>query len=627
VPGAGLSIRTLATQVEDDRTEERGIVRAVWNPYKRFLGWFLSFALLVPPVFYIGLARGIPAEAQIATKPLIVVYDFDNLTKMGGGLLGRSATDAVVVEMQKTGRYEVVRRDQVIQEMEIQELSLPLDSVAMAKIAEALGATQYALGSVTKAKINTQASAKQAEVEIAVRIVDRFSGELANGAVVSALSARRLGYTGTDQALLNEALSKAAYLAVQEIVAEVVPEGQVQFTFGKDEISINRGSADGVKTGMRFVILRPRGNEMDVIGRATVTDVETADCSARIDENLRGIRSEDIARAVFEMPEVGPKPIGEVLKNKGPHLAKMLLGLAVLVALISLTKKGSKGGDIVRGVVAQATNENDALGINGPGVVVTFKSAEFENAYENIFEYRIYRDDVGLVGTVEPRTGTMTWVNDTVGGEPYSYYTPAEPPVWVDDDPTAGLTRNTDGVTPAVTTGQHYRYSVTVIHRQSREIQGSTGDTSGGEAVTQYRAVESPRSLAMSGQVTVLNPTGILTHPVNNSTSVDLKDVSFRWELVGGGNRYAIQASTDVSFQTGTVTLGPVQKVGTEGTEVEYRAKNDERLIAFGRLPGPPVVFWRVGARNSADSPGPYTGYVWSDPYAFEPQEEPPVHP
>lgn len=616
-------------------------MRAFWNPYKKSLGWFLSLALLAPSVFYVGLARGIPAEAQIAAKPLIVVYDFENQTKIGGGLLGRSATDAVVVEMQRSGRYEVVRRDQVIQEMEIQELSPPLDSVAMAKIAEALGAMEYAYGFVTKARVLTEASAKQAQVIIEVRMVDRFSGELLNGAVVEGLSARRLGYTGTDQALLNEAVSKAAYSAVRAMVSEVVPLGQVLHTFGKDEVSINRGSRDGVTKGMRFVILRPRGNEMDLIGRATVTDVEKAGCAARIDENLRGIRSEDIAKAVFEMPTAGPQPIRETIKQKGPKLGKIILGLAILVALISLTKKGSKGGDVVRGVTAQAANENDALGVNGPAVVVSFRSAEFQN-YRNIIQYKIWRSDqpMGLdsppVGVVEPRTGTITWVNDSLGGQEFTYYYPDPPGEIIEDDPTAYPSGSDAGTTPAATAGQYYRYFVTVVHRQELTIPsgagGGTGGTGGGggEATVRVRFYESAPSLAGSGQVTVVNPNpvgGMLNNPVNNSTSVDLKDVSFRWELIDGANEYAVQLSTDVTFQTGAVTLGPLRKVGTPGSAVEYRARNDERLIAFGRLPGPPVVFWRVGVRNATDLPGPYASYVWSDPYAFEPQEEPPVHP
>ncbi len=68
-------------------------------------------ALLLPLLILAASPR--QAHAQLTRIPQVAVIDFGNLsTVQAGGILGRQATDAVVVEMTRTGRFDVTPRTQ-----------------------------------------------------------------------------------------------------------------------------------------------------------------------------------------------------------------------------------------------------------------------------------------------------------------------------------------------------------------------------------------------------------------------------------------------------------------------------------------------------------------------------------
>src|SRR5439155_9810462 len=80
---------------------------------------------------------------------------------------------------------------------------------------------------------------------------------------------------------------------------------------------LNIGARNGVHIGMQFVVLR--GHEL--VGYLSASSVEPDKTVARITQNFRGIKPEDIARAIYALPEgaeAGPSTTqaqpGEIVK-------------------------------------------------------------------------------------------------------------------------------------------------------------------------------------------------------------------------------------------------------------------------------------------------------------------------
>ncbi len=81
------------------------------------------------------------ACAQVMPTYSVGVVDFVNESGVQGDLLARQATDAVVVEMGKTQRYDVsITRSMIKSEMEKLDLRPPLTKVGLVRLGEALQA-------------------------------------------------------------------------------------------------------------------------------------------------------------------------------------------------------------------------------------------------------------------------------------------------------------------------------------------------------------------------------------------------------------------------------------------------------------------------------------------------------
>jgi hypothetical protein len=76
----------------------------------------------------------------------VAVLDFAFPRDPSGGVLARQATDAVVLEMTRTGRFDVMPRAQVLRRIEELGLPVPLDVIAIRKLGQALGADYVATG-------------------------------------------------------------------------------------------------------------------------------------------------------------------------------------------------------------------------------------------------------------------------------------------------------------------------------------------------------------------------------------------------------------------------------------------------------------------------------------------------
>lgn len=259
-------------------------------------GCLVPFVLMLTPLMWPGAAPAARAQ-EITRVPQIAVLDFVYESDPTGGILARQASDAVVVELTRRGRFDVIPRAQV--DAQLREMGLAsrlLDTTDVQRLGQALGADYVATGRVADLAYGSRTERLQAA--LSVLFADVASGEYANGAFVRG-SARVPAYAPADvaQAGLLRAFESAAFQAAETIDNYDLPEATVLITRGNTEVTLNRGGRGGITVGQEFVILR--GDQR--VGRVRVISVGSQDALAVITDTGKGIRPSDRARAVFEL--------------------------------------------------------------------------------------------------------------------------------------------------------------------------------------------------------------------------------------------------------------------------------------------------------------------------------------
>ena len=361
------------------------------------------------------------AYAQLSRIPAVAVLDFGVLVDArSSAILGRNATDAIVVEMGRTGKYDVTPRTQVNQQLQELGLTLPLSNNGQMKLGQALGVETIVSGDVTG--IAFESNPRRARVSLSVRLTDVVSGELSNGAIQTGYSsAPPAGMAAPDdETLINQALADASFNAIKTIQNYTLPEATVLISRGTSEVTLNRGGRDGIQPGQEMTIIRGR----DRIGRVRVTTVNPTDSIATVIDYGKGIRPEDRARAIFKLPgyDVTPdglirssvpdttsyKPAGRKAK---PILTTILaIGAAIFVAyLLFDTKSRTSDQTGIGKVVARAYAEGSvpaSLDTAAARVELTWETAP-DIPLRNVIEYHIYRDQQ-IIGVASQNNRTFT---------------------------------------------------------------------------------------------------------------------------------------------------------------------------------------------------------------------------
>jgi len=580
----------------------------------RALSWTLIVAMIVPGI---ASLTPVPAAAQQAARGTVAVVDFTVRPGLQQALLSRTATDAVAMELSRAG-FNVLPRTQV--QNALQELSLEpiLDRLGVMKLGKTLAVDSIVSGEVVA--VTLEGSPKTARVTILVRVTDVASGEDVNGAAVTGQSNPRVGYVGDDDQLIREAISNAALQAATTIASYTIPEATVLNTVGTDEVLLNRGTRSGIQTGMEMIVLRGK----DVVGRIRVTRPSTSDAIAKVISSTLGIQPEDRARAVFKLPTVqldkGKVKIAEPRakpKSAGlSNLGKILVIGAIIWGATRIARGGSSG---VESVKAEAITDP-----SGPAVKISWKPSMFAQANQDRILYHIYREPAD---PARPRVPVLTarsnetYVVDTQTARTVSYVD--IPPGREVDTPD--LTDEDD--IPGVTAGQSYRYAVTLIYRFVSPLSGQqTGQQGQQQQEVTYR--ESDKQ--WTGFATPLTQ-AVLLGPADGSQDVNLSSVDFEFQAVPGAQAYRVEISTDPTFQNKALSFYTDEVMMPAGSTITIRKVNLRTKFA-----GAQRLYWRAGARNINDQPGPapWTGdnkgqyrYIWSEPLSFVPVQEPPPAP
>jgi hypothetical protein len=428
------------------------------------------------------------------------------------------------------------------------------------------------------------------------------------------------GFTGDDDTLVQEAIRNAAFEAVRIINNYTIPEATILSTRAGKEVLLNRGIRGGLQPGMEMIVVR-RGEE---VGRIRVTQVSDSDAVGEIIDFGRGIQSEDRARAIFRVPTVEVKA-GRVVterprqRGEGNKLLRAL-GPILIVGLIAFgVARASSGGNTpVQTVVAEA----GADGNFEPFVRVSWKTTLFAKSASDTIQWQIYRHDFfgtdgnGNLIPVGVTPGNQNFFVDTTVPRNISY---ASLPREGSEDLELEEIEGAPGVAP----GRAYTYQIALVYRERIDAEGQT--------LILYKLSDR----VSSGQATVLLPVQLLTPPQRDE-SVIPSEARFSWLAAEGANAYRVEVSLDPTFRDRNRTYVSPEILSTAagGSPVSTERINLEiELLNRLRLTGQRVtLYWRVGARNLGDNPGPLPGpgglrYVWSRPFEFTTPDLPPPRP
>lgn len=540
-----------------------------------------------------------PACAQLMPTYSVGVVDFSNESGVQGDFLARLATDAVVVEMSKSNRYDVsITRTMMKTKMEELGLRSPLTKLDLVRLGEVLSADAMLQGVIKSVALAGSGPTRRASVTIIAQMVDRASGEIINGAVQTGTSSARVGYTADDNSLITEAINGAAFLAVRTMTDYVIPEATVMMNIGASQVMINKGSRDGIKSGMRMIVLRDR----EIIGYLDVTSVDPGDAYAKVAKTMRGIQPQDKARAIFEMPAVptalksAPLPSGapshsRVGSGAASKIIKFLLVAAIVFGVASIFKGGNGAEDA------------PVAGLAGP-LVITWDSKLY-NYGQNVYELQVIRDqDAGDVGAFPVRA-----IRDN--GQWNAGFTDLKTLYGTGAGTAVSFNRMDLGATtptvvswtvPAEGFGITHQYQLRALTTKQTGVDAD-GNAQFGYEFTKFGNYVTATAVEPVAAATVIPVNGdpLLVSQLRDGTQ------NLKWTHPVGADQsrvtvWPVQPGTGPTWQSSIIYYG-------SGTEVAL--PDADRLALASQLSSPLFVdkemFWRVDGRHTGDTSPDWT--------------------
>lgn len=384
---------------------------------------FLLSVLMALPVLAVFLLRAPAVQAQglASPQPTWAVLDFANPSGYGGTDVGRLAADSFVVELAKLNRYAVLPRQDLLNGIQANNLTPPLNLTSIQRLGQALNVQATVAGEI--ASISFSRDRRQAKVNLVVRVIDPRSGFLLNGALAEGYSNQRAIPVTDDEQLVNEAFGNAAFNAVRQISKFNLPTATVLIGRDTQSVTLNRGTRDGLYNGLDMIVTRAGV----VTGRIRVSGATNNDADATIVDQGQGIRPEDRATALYHLPDyrvdtathtfqtassgqVGvDTPSTATRRSPFSGIGGILVALLAAGLLITAVKSGggshSLGGATISGVLAVSGRASELGGslTGAPGVgipqgsyvpVAVRITADTGNvAFQNFLEFHVYRSD------------------------------------------------------------------------------------------------------------------------------------------------------------------------------------------------------------------------------------------
>ena len=553
------------------------------------------------------------------TKPTpIVVVDFNNLSTYKSGMLGRTLSDALSIEMLNIKPpFDVIKRSEVEKLMSDMGLAAPLNQQELAMIANRLHCAFTISGNIKSVAIHREREGTFAEVDIEAVVNSKITQAPINGAHVIQRSSPKIGYGGNTDVLVQEALSTAAYQIALRLMDNRVPVATVLTSPHGYEVVMKGGTTIGFRKGQILTTIRRES----VTGRVRLTDVTPTESIGEILEDSKGIAPGDKAVPMFEFTSSARFTKQDRAKT-GLQLAG--LGLLSTLAVLIGTDNGNKAlqaGAVTPSAAAMA----DAVSM-GESYGANLVSWPHMNA--RVIAYIIYRD-TNSMAPLAVVDGTLTHYIDSGKPLPTMGNVAETDTVTISLDQTTGLvTTFTHAITYETTldnvqtpneTMSTSSYSVTA-HR----IPLQPGDVSGYQVKMLYydydngditqTAIQHPQQYAMflgnrsplSSRITMTAPPSLYA-PSNGVLPDSTGD--FRCTRVTGAMNYYLELSTSPAFPK---PIDTPATIGAKTTTIGIPAVIDSDMYALGALPLTKLpsfwfgqtIYWRMGA-NVTSQPSP----------------------
>lgn len=283
-------------------------------------------AFVIPVTAVVALNAGTTAaHAQILTPVSVqsaVVLDFDVVPGIDP-VLGRKAADSVAVEMKRSGDFDVVPRQRVEELVAtVPGLFAPYTPPTARRLGEAAGASVVITGRIVGATITRGLNnVRTARVQLEMRQMDARTGDFINGAQPSAITIDQFQELD-DDVLMDQSLDKAAYDGVRQMRLYIPAEVTITSNLGNN-VELNRGLRDGVRTGQRYSVLRDHYNparrlvERIKIAEIRINNVDNFESNSIIvDGGSVGIRIGDKARRIYASGIPFTEPAAEPFSKK-----------------------------------------------------------------------------------------------------------------------------------------------------------------------------------------------------------------------------------------------------------------------------------------------------------------------
>ena len=597
------------------------------------------------------------ASAQILADNAVAIVDF-RVTRDGDTAdLGKLAADSIRTECaaSATSDEEIIPGETVARAMENLGFALPpIERTQLMRLGMELDARTIVRGEVVDWRIIEKDGGRVAIVAMRVFVHDVASGLTVNGSGLSGETGVRP--EGTDDATMyRDAMKQAAFDAVNEIRQRKLPSATVLNTLNESAL-INKGGRSGFVTGMQIIVVRGS----DQVATAVVGDVSPGSAFINITRTFKGVQPGDKVRVLFTVPEVGlinPEGIAQTRRSSrvGGSNSGLVSLLVVLVLLAFLLGQG-RGGNaaLIAGVTSEAIVQANDI----PGVKISWKRDAFlRGNLEGPWQWQIFRDDPVI--PVAVADGVQGFIVDDALGTAAGFWFTMEPPSFGECRIFDDLEQN-DPLFNGVVAGTPYQYSVRVIYRvdanslpgdastggQTTGGQTTGGQTTGGQT-TGTTGTTGTGGTGGGGQEgwcyfasTKVFAKGLATPLARSELRSPDNDqiittpLTFQFTSVRGGVpsvilEYVVQLSDSPGFPTGrTITLDPFVELVEPGGQTVSSPTIDTSTF----LPGATLIYWRVGARNTQDFPGPVRDasgirYVFSGVRRFKRTGDPPDPP
>ncbi len=237
---------------------------------------------------------GVGISQTPVVKKRIAVFSFEDKTNhknrwWSGQSVGEGMADMLITELVKSGRYQVIERQDLARVMEEQSLGLSgaVTQESAAKVGQLLGVDLAVIGAVTEfgwSEDNMGGSLNQkglglglkttaATVAIDVRMVNTSTGEILSAENVRkkeskkglSLNSKEFDFENRDK-FDDSIAGKATRAAIDEIVHKIdINAGglvwQAKVIKADESVYINAGAASGLVQGQQLLVFRP-GEEL-----------------------------------------------------------------------------------------------------------------------------------------------------------------------------------------------------------------------------------------------------------------------------------------------------------------------------------------------------------------------------